>query len=128
MIKGLAGARGVFVNGGNTGLQYINQNSSNPMQGMIRVWGTDLQVFDGSNWCNINSSYATIELDSPTQAVLEWAKKKMTEEQLLLELPDDSPAVKLARQNINRIKQDLAKAEEQLKITEILSKDEKTTS
>jgi hypothetical protein len=45
-------------------------------------------------------------------------------EERLLSLPSDHPAVKLARDNVNRAKEALAKAEEQLKITEILSQDE----
>ena len=49
--------------------------------------------------------------------------KKM-EEEVLLSLPNDNPAVKIARQNVNRAKKELARAEEQLKITEILSQDE----
>ena len=46
------------------------------------------------------------------------------EEEVLLSLPSDNPAVTIARKNVNRIKQELARAEEQLKITEILSQDE----
>ena len=124
MIKGLLGTGGVTVMGGNTSVPYINMNSETPMQGMIRVWGTDIQVFNGSNWTVVPSSYATVQLDPTSQDIINWAKKKMVEEEFLLTLPSDNTAVKLAKQNINRIKQELARAEEQLKITEILSKDE----
>jgi hypothetical protein len=47
MIKGLMGSQGVVVSGGDTALPYIPMNSENPIQGMIRVHGTDLQVFNG---------------------------------------------------------------------------------
>ena len=124
MIKGLLGTGGVTVMGGNTSVPYINMNSETPMQGMIRVWGTDIQVFNGSNWTVVPSSYATVQLDPTSQDIINWAKKKMVEEEFLLTLPSDNTAVKLAKQNINRIKQELARAEEQLKITEILSQDE----
>ena len=53
---------------------------------------------------------------------------KMIEEEALFSLPNDHPAVIIARQNVNRATQELARAKEQLKITEILSQDEKTTS
>ena len=62
MIKGLQGSASVVVNGGNTSVPYVNQNNSNPMQGMIRVWGTDMQVFDGTAWISMSTSYATVAL------------------------------------------------------------------
>ena len=128
MIKGLMGSNGIVVNGGNTSLQYVNQNVSNPMQGMIRVWGTDMQVFDGNGWANIQSSYATVELDTETKLLLEWAKKKKIEEELLITLPLDHPSVKAAKQSLNKAKLEVNRLEEQLKITEILSQDEEQTT
>ena len=122
------GSRGVTVNGGNTSLPYVNQNSSNPMQGMVRVWGTDLQVFDGTSWQVISTSYATVELDTETIMLLEWARKKKVEEELLITMPSDHPAVKAAKENLNKIKLEVRRLEEQLKITEILAKDEYETT
>jgi hypothetical protein len=128
MIKGLMGSNGIAVNGGNTSLQYVNQNVSNPMQGMIRVWGSDLQVFDGNGWMNIQSSYATVELDTETKMLLEWTKKKKVEEEMLLTLPSEHPAIKVAKENLNKAKLEVRRLEEQLKITEILSKEHEPTS
>jgi hypothetical protein len=128
MIKGLTNGAGIKVSGGNTSVPYVNQHQDNPIQGMIRVWGTDLQVFNGTNWQHINSSYATVELDTDALDLLQWVRKKKIEEEVLISLPSDNPAVKIARQNVNRAKQELARAEEQLKITEILSQDEFTTN
>lgn len=124
MIKGLMGSAGVKVSGGDTSLPYISMNSENPIQGMVRVWGTDLQVFNGSSWAVIPTSYATATLDNYAVDMLDWVRKKMLEEKVLEALSNDNPAVKLAKENINRIKQELARAEEQLKITELLSQDE----
>lgn len=123
MIKGLAGGAGVKVSGGDTSVPYVTMNTGNPIQGMIRVWGTDLQVFTGSSWTTMPSSYATVTLDEYALNVMDWARKKMLEEEALISLPNDHPAVKIARENVNRVKQDLARAEEQLKLTEILSQD-----
>jgi len=128
MITGLAGSSGVKVNGGAISLPYIPMNNENPIQGMIRVWGGNLQVFNGSSWASLSSSHAIVTLDDYTLGLLDWVRKKQIEEETLISLPNDNPAVILARQNINRIKQELARAEEQLKITEILSQDETTTS
>lgn len=127
MIKGLTNGSGISVAGGNTTLPYVPMNNENPIQGMMRVWGTDIQVFNGSSWTDINASYATITLDTNSLDLLNWAKKKKMEEEVLISLPNDNPAVKIARANVNRAKQELVKAEEQLKITEVLSRDETTS-
>jgi len=74
MIKGLLGTQGIKVSGGDTSVPYINQNTINPMTGMVRVWGSDMQVFDGTSWLNMNSSYATVSLDQETQDLLMWAR------------------------------------------------------
>jgi protein subunit release factor A len=122
------GSNGINVLSGNNSLQYVNQNSSIPMQGMIRIWGTDMQVFDGNSWQNIQSSYATVELATDTIALLQWVRDKKIEEEALLSLPSDHPAIKVAKQNLNKAKQEVKRLEEQLKITEILSKDEHETT
>jgi endoglucanase Acf2 len=123
MIKGIMGSKGVNVLGGNTSLQYVNQNSSNPMQGMVRVYGSDLQVFDGSNWSNIASSYATVELDAETQTLLQWIREKQKEEREIESLSNDHPAVRIAKENLNKVKAEMERAEQQLKATVILSKE-----
>jgi hypothetical protein len=122
MIKGLMGSRGIAVNGGDTSVPYVNQNVSNPVQGMIRVWGNDMQVFDGSNWMNITTSYATVGLDPVTQEAIDWVKQKMQDEKELHQLSKENPAVQIALENLKR-------AREQLDVTIILSKEhEKSTS
>lgn len=129
MIKGLTGSAGVnvYVSGGATSVPYVPMNTDNPIQGMIRVWGTDLQVFNGSGWSVMPSSLATVTLDERTLAILDWARNKMIEEETLISLPNDHPAVIIARQNVNRANQELARAQEQLKITEILSYEHETS-
>jgi hypothetical protein len=128
MIKGITNGPGLKILAGNTSLPYINMDPNSPIQGSLRIWGNDIQAWSGNNWMTINSSYATVQLDEQTLDLLDWARKKKQEEEMLISLPDDHPAVNLARQNVNRAKQALQEAEEQLKITTILSKDEKTTS
>ena len=123
MIKGLMGSRGINVLSGNNSLQYVNQNTNNPMQGMVRIWGTEMQVFDGSNWQNIQSSYATVELDGETQQLLDYVRKKQREEAEIEALSNDHPAVRIAKENLNKVKAELEQAEKQLRATVILSKD-----
>ena len=102
MIKGLMGNQGVVVGAGNTVVPYVNMNNTNPMQGMIRVWGSDMQVFDGNNWTTMSTSYATVGLDQDTQDLLQWAR---TQRQLDLNrkfLIENNPALAKAHEAIKR--------------------------
>jgi hypothetical protein len=102
MIKGLMGNQGVVVSGGNTSVPYVNQNNTNPIQGMIRVWGNDMQVFDGNNWMTMSTSYATVSLDPDTQAVIAWAKAQQQMAMRRLDLAKDNPALMKALEAIKR--------------------------
>ena len=105
MIKGLMGGVGVNVNGGNTSLPYVNMSSGpqgNPMQGMMRINGSDIQVFDGNNWMNLQSSYATVELNGDTQAILQWAREERDKQFKRQQLIKDNPALGKAYEAIQR--------------------------
>lgn len=97
MIKGLLGAKGITVIGGDTSVPHIYQDTTNPMTGMMRVWGSDTQVFDGTSWLNMNSSYATVSLDQESQLLLDWARRKMVEEQNLQSLMEKHPGLRDAK-------------------------------
>lgn len=96
------GNTGVIISGGNTSVPYVNQNSSNPMQGMIRVWGNDMQVFDGTTWMNMSTSYATVSLDAETQDLLQWARTQRQLELNRATLVKNNPALQKAKEAIER--------------------------
>jgi hypothetical protein len=96
MIKGIQGSAHVVVTGGNTSVPYINQNINNPVQGMVRISGTDLQVFDGSGWLSMSTSYTTIALSPTTEEAINWVKYKMLEEKNLHERMKQHPGLKEA--------------------------------
>jgi hypothetical protein len=121
MIKGLQGTQGITVSGGNTSVPYVNQNTNNPMTGMVRVWGSDMQVFDGSAWINMSTSYATASLDPDITNLLAWARSKQQKEIELLEMATKNEAVRIALENVK-------KAQDQLTITAHLSREYETTS
>ena len=120
MIKGLQGITGITVTHGNTSVPYINQTSNNPIQGMIRVYGSDMQVFDGATWLNMNAGYATVSLDQDILDIVQWARKKRDEEQNILAAAEKHPAIRIAMDNF-------AKAKQQLDVTIILSKEHNDT-
>jgi len=121
MIKGLQGISGVTVSGGNTSVPYVNQNINNPITGMMRVWGSDMQVFDGNSWINMSTSYATVGLDQDVLDIVQWARKKRDEEMMWQSLAKDNKAVKIALENLEQARQ-------QLDITAKLSREYETTS
>ena len=105
MIKGIMGNHGVTVGAGDVSTPYVNNNSSNPMQGMIRLWGNDFQVFDGTTWIQLASSYATISLDQDTQDLLQWARTQRTLERNRAVLIENNPALEKAYKAILRAEQ-----------------------
>ena len=102
MIKGLMGTCGVTVSAGNTTVPYINQNHSNPMQGMIRIWGSDMQVFDGTAWMNLSTSYATVTLDQDILDIIQWARTQRQLELNRATLIKNNPVLKKAHEAIER--------------------------
>ena len=122
MIKGLQGITGITVSGGNTALPYVGPNTSNPMTGMLRINGTEMEVFNGSNWQMLSTSYATVGLDQDVLDLVQWARKKRDEEMKWQSLAKDNKAVKIALDNLEQARQ-------QLDITAKIARDyEQTTS
>ena len=106
MINGMMGNQGVKVSGGDISTPYINNNTSNPMQGMIRIWGTEMQVFDGTAWIQLASSYATVSLDQDTQSVIQWAKAQQQMAMRRMELAKDNPALMKALEKLKKAEDD----------------------
>lgn len=79
MIASLNCGGGVTVTGGANG-PYVDM--SRPSAGMVRYNGNNMEVYDGHNWLSI-STHASVQLDPDVQRILEWAQKKMLEDQAL---------------------------------------------
>ncbi len=95
MIKGIAPmGKYTVVSGGNTSVPYVNQNINSPVQGMIRINGTDMQVLDGVGWTTMNTSYASVGLSPDAEVLLDWAKKKRDEEIEIDLLAAANPTIK----------------------------------
>jgi hypothetical protein len=105
MIRSIAGGRYTTVQGGTpSSAPYINQSVNNPMHGMLRMWGSDLQVFDSTSNTrySVGTSHATVDLDPDSQAVLQWARQKRNDEQELQRLAEKHPAMADAMEALNR--------------------------
>jgi hypothetical protein len=88
---------------------------------MMRIHNTELEVFNGSNWQTISSSYATVSLDQDVLDIIQWARKKRDEEMMWQSLAKENKAVKIALDNLEQARQ-------QLDITAKLSREYETTS
>lgn len=110
------GGANVVVSGGSTSVPYVNQNNTNPMQGMLRIWGNDMQVFDGNSWMTLSSSYATVELNGEAQSLLQWAREQKAKQSEREERIKKNPALQKAFENIKR-------AEENFDLIDALVKD-----
>jgi hypothetical protein len=121
MIKGLQGISGVTVTAGNTALPYVGPNISNPMTGMMRINGTEIEVFNGSSWLQLSTSYATVGLDQDVLDIVHWARKKRDEEDAWYKLATTNEAVRIALDQLEQ-------AKTRLELTAILSREHETTN
>jgi hypothetical protein len=102
MIKGVMGGSGINIQGGHTSFPYIPMNNNNPIQGMLRVNGQDMQVFDGANWVTVGASYATVDLNGETQAILQWAREQRDKQEQREHRIKNNPALMKAYEAIQR--------------------------
>jgi hypothetical protein len=79
MIASLNSGPGVVITGGANG-PYVDMNR--PSAGMMRYNGNTMEVYDGHIWMSV-STHASVQLDPDVQRILDWANKKMLEEQAL---------------------------------------------
>jgi hypothetical protein len=117
MIKSVTGGTGIVVDSGYSTMPYISQNSNNPMQGMLRITGNDLQVFDGSTWIHVGGAFPSISLTGTAQSAIHWVQEKMAEEESIKRLAEKHPAVADAVNTINE-------AYEKLKVIVALTEEE----
>jgi len=105
MIKGLMGTCGVTVSGGDTSLPYINPNPSNPIQGMLRINNTNVEVFNGTSWQLVPSSYASVSLDQDILDIVQWARTQRQLELNRATLIANNPALEIAYKAVLRAEQ-----------------------
>ena len=102
MIKGITGGPGIIASGGSMSYPYVPQNSNNPIQGMLRLNGQDMQVFDGSSWVTVGASYASVSLDTESLDLLQWARTQRQLELNRKTLIENNPALEKAYEAIQR--------------------------
>jgi hypothetical protein len=123
MIKSITTSSPHLCGTGGSSLPYVSHNPGNPSQGMLRINGSDMEVFDGTVWMKVYMNNADIGLSSVANSAIDWAIEKMKEEQEWKKLAESNKAVKIALDN-------LEEARQQLSITATLAReyDTETTS
>ena len=101
MIKGLMGTCGITVSAGNTSLPYVPANN-NPCQGMLRINGTEMEVFNGSSWQQLPTSYATVSMDQDILDIVQWARTQRDQQLTRERRIENNPALKKAYEAIQR--------------------------
>ncbi len=109
--------RYVQISGG-TASTYVNGYSGSQGVGNMRYNTSSqrMEVFDGTNWVQLNLGSASVGLNAEAESLLDWARDKRNEELMWQSLANDNQAVKIALDN-------LEKAKQQLKITATLARD-----
>lgn len=102
MIKSITGGPGVIVNGGSVSYPYVSTSSNNPIQGMLRIHGSDMQVFDGSSWIQMSAAYPSVSLDAETLDLLQWARTQRQLEMNRKTLIENNPALQKAYEAVRR--------------------------
>ena len=111
----------VSVSGGSSGGLPWVAPSSNPIQGMVRITGSEMEVYDGNGWCKIWMNDSYIGLNKSADDAIAWAIKKMEEEKQWQELAESNQAVKIALDNLEQ-------ARRQVDITAKLAREHEPTN
>ena len=91
MIRNITGGQGIHVSGSVYNSPYIDTTRASA--GMVRYVGNNIEVYDGSSWLPLASSYPQIELDHETQEIIRWAQNRMVEEERMKALAATHPTV-----------------------------------
>ena len=103
MIKGIySGGRYVQVNNGSPSWPSIYNNSGYNSGGATSFAGQvrynsqagGMEIFDGTSWQRVGDSIAQVGLSPEAERILEWAQRKMDEEQELKARMERHPGLK----------------------------------
>jgi hypothetical protein len=91
MIRNITGGMGIHISGSVYNAPYVD--STRASAGMVRFISNNFEVYDGSSWLPLQSSYPQVELDGITQEAIQWTRRRMEEEKRMLELAKTHPTV-----------------------------------
>lgn len=101
MIRGInTSGKYLQVSGGMPSTTYISPSAVGA--GMMRYNGNMncIEVNDGNAWKQLDMSYATVELNSDAESLLDWARKERDKQQAREHAVKNNPALKKAYETI----------------------------
>lgn len=102
MINSLIGHDGICVTNSGSSMPYITPNPSNPLQGMIRMNGTSMEVYDGHGWTVVSGTCSSVRLDDQTKELLSWCAAQRTIALRRTEMAAKHPALEKALDAMKR--------------------------
>lgn len=96
MIKNISGGGRYLQVSGGSGSTYVNNFSGAQGVGNMRYNTTNqnIEVYDGNNWVQMQSGYATVAMTPEAESLLDWAREKRNEELALKAEAEKNPAIK----------------------------------
>lgn len=91
MIRTITAGAGIHISGSVYNAPYIDTTRASA--GLVRYQNGNFEVFDGSSWLPLQSSYPQVELDHETQEIIRWAQNRMVEEERMKALAATHPTV-----------------------------------
>jgi hypothetical protein len=91
MIQTLSAGYGIAVNNGYYGGPYVDQSRYDA--GRLRMIGNNLEVYNGSSWCQVTNGTTQVELSPDVVELLEWAKQKRADDEKIKALAAKYPAI-----------------------------------
>jgi hypothetical protein len=105
MIKGInTGGRYLQVQGGMPSSTYVNNYSGAAGVGNMRYnpSNNNVEVYDGNNWQQLQTSYATVQMTPDAESLLDWARQERDKQWRRESLIKSNPALKKAWEAIKR--------------------------
>ena len=104
MIGGILGNGSIQVSGGNSTVPYIsvNYDEKNPIMGMVRVNGSNLEAFNGTSWIAFSQPFTTVGLSTAAESAINWAMKEQARAIEREQLIKNNPALQNAWNAIKR--------------------------
>ena len=96
MIKNISGGGRYLQVSGGSGSTYVNNYNGAQGVGNMRYNTTNqnIEVYDGNNWVQMQSGYATVAMTPEAESLLDWAREKRNEELALQAEAERTPAIK----------------------------------
>jgi hypothetical protein len=119
MIKNIISSGKYITVTGSSGSTYVGSYGGAQGVGNMRYNTTtqNIEIYDGTSWMQMQTGYATVQLTSEAESLLDWARQKRNQELELDRLVETNPAIK---DLVNQIKE----KEEQIKVVQKLIQEE----